>query len=147
VEPVAEIVAALESRGVSFSPNPAHVGFAVKDTSELLPEDTARIGELILEREEELRSFLEHRPARFGAYAGVFRAAVYRICTPPGMLVWLADRCPGLYRELTVVWPDAVQRLWEEGGSMEEFERVVRRLEEAHACALGFFTACQGGDQ
>jgi hypothetical protein len=35
--------------------------------------------------------------------------------------------------------PDTIQVLWEHRALMEEFESAVRRLEETHAAAVGFF--------
>jgi len=146
VEAIASLVAQLESRGVEFHRNPSRVNFSVRDTRDLLPEDTDRIGELILEREDELRSFLEHRGATFGAFAGVFRSFTYRICTPAGLLPWLRESCPSLYATLHRQ-ADAVRGLWEQGAPMEEFEAAVRRLEESHRAARGFYEACKKGKE
>jgi len=109
-------------------------------------EDTARLGELILEREDELRSYLENRGATFGRFAGVFRSFTYRIRTPSGLLPWLRERCPSLHATLDRQ-ADRVSELWQDGAPMEEFEAAVRRLEESHRAARGFYEACQKGSE
>ncbi len=147
MEAIASLVAQLESRGVQFHQHPSRVNFSVKDTGDLLPEDTDRIGELILEREDELRSFLENRGATFGAFAAVFRSFVCRNHMPAGVLVWLKERAPHLYADITGRLPDLIQSLWEQGAPMEEFKAAVRRLEESHRAALGFYEACKKGKE
>jgi hypothetical protein len=148
VEDVRTLVEGLESRGVRFYADADLVRFDY-DWRTLEPGDPARIGEVIMEREHELREFLARRAARptsFGAYAAVFRSFTYRFRTPAGMLLWLRERCPMLYADLTGRLPDAVQRLWEEGAPMEEFTRAIRSLEEAQSCAVSFYEACREGE-
>jgi hypothetical protein len=144
VEEIASLVSALESRGVSFYADTLGVRFECDDTSKLLQTDTSRIGELILERQDETLAFLASRarPTNFGAYAGIFRAAMYRICNPAGMLLWLRERCPGIYAGLDRQ-ADRVCGLWQEGASSEEFSLAIRRLEEMHGAARGFYEACR----
>src|SRR5260370_42442358 len=115
------------------------MNFSVKDTRDLLPEDTARLGELILEREDELRSFLENRGTTFGAFAAVFRSFVCRNHMPAGVLVLLKERAPHLYADITGRLPDRIQSLWEQGASIEEFKRAIVSLEEAQRCARNFY--------
>ncbi len=147
MEAIASLVAQLESRGVEFHQNPSRVNFSVRDTRDLLPEDTNRIGELILEREDELRSYLENRGATFGAFAGVFRSFACRIQTPAGMMPWLRERAPRLYADITGRLPDRIQSLWEQGASIEEFKRAIVGLEEAQSCARSFYEECRKGNE
>jgi hypothetical protein len=144
VEPVAEIIAALESRGITFWADGVGLRFAYEDAA-LQPGDSKLLGEVVLDREDEAVAFIRRRQRLddFGKFAGMFRSAVYRIRTPRGVLVWVAERAPKLHRELTVALPDLVQRLWEDGAPIEEFERAVRALEEGHRVAMGFYLACQ----
>lgn len=148
MEPVAEIVAALESRGVRFYADSVGVRFACDDAGSLLPGDPARLSEIVLDRADETLDFLGHRnrPTGFGAYAGIFRAALYRFRTPAGLLPWMRERCPSLYADLTARLPDRMQRLWEGGASIEEFTPAVGLLEEQHRVARGFYLACRGED-
>jgi hypothetical protein len=148
VEPVAELVAGLESRGVRFFADGIGVRFECKDSGALLPTDPARLGELVLERPEETLRFLTSRarPSSFGLYAGEFRALTHRICNPPGMLPWLRERYPGIYAELDRQ-ADRVCELWKEGAPSEEFSLSLRLLEEKHAAAKGFYEACQKGNE
>ena len=147
MESVAEMVARLESVGVHFHEHPSHVGFSMKDTAGMVAEDTARLGELILEREDELRSYLESRGATFGAFAAVFRSFVCRNHMPAGVLVWLKERAPHLYADITGRLPDRIQSLWEQGASMEEFKRAIVSLEEAQSCARNFYEECWKGNE
>ena len=147
MEAIASLVARLESVGVSFHKHPSHVGFSMKDTAGMVAEDTARLGELILEREDELRSYLESRGATFGRFAGVFRAFTYRNRTPAGLLPWLRERAPHLYADITGRLPDRIQSLWEQGASMEEFKRAIVSLEEAQSCARNFYEECRKGSE
>jgi hypothetical protein len=144
VEPVAEIIAALESRGMTFWADGIGLRFDCEDAT-LEPGDSRLVGELVYEREHEALEFIRRRESldNFGKYAGMFRLALYRIRMPQGALVWLRDRAPKLYRELTVEWPDEVQRIWEEGGTMEAFGRATRGLEEARFRAANFYSACR----
>jgi hypothetical protein len=147
MDDVAEIVRDLESRGVRFRLDHPLVGFEY-DWRKLEPGDPYKLGELIFERESEVRRFLERRAARpmFGAYAGIFRSAIQNLHTPAGMFVWLRSHAPRLYADLTDRLPDRIQRLWEEGASVEEFKLAVRRLEESHRAARGFYDACRKGE-
>jgi len=145
VEAIASLVAQLESRGVQFHQHPNLVAFSVRDWRALVPEDTGRLGELILDREPELRSFLENRAATFGAFAAVFRSFVCRNHTPAGLLPWLRERAPHLYADITGRLPDRIQSLWEQGASMEEFKRAIVGLEEAQSCARNFYEECRKG--
>jgi len=146
MEGVATMVARLESGGVSFVQHPLHVGFTVRD-GVLTSEDIAGLGELILEREDELRSFLDSRGAGFGAFAAVFRSFTCRNRTPAAMLPWLRERAPHLYGDITGRLPDRIQELWEQGAPMEEFKAAVRRLEESHRAALDFYEECRKGSE
>jgi hypothetical protein len=148
VEDVGTLVAEMESRGITFHADSVGVRFPCEDADSQLPGDPARLSELVLDRADETLDFLGRRtkPTGFGAYAGIFRAAVYRIRTSAEMLPWLRERCPSLYADLTVHMPDSIQVLWERGAPLEEFERAVRRLEETHAAALGLIRACEGED-
>jgi hypothetical protein len=126
-----------------------HVGFALSDWKLLEHGDQAKISEVILEREEETRRFLERRaagPSNFGAYAAVFRSFTYSFRTPPGLLPWLRERCPGICAGLDRQ-ADRVRELWQEGAPMEEYEAAVRLLEEKHRAARGFYEAHQKGNE
>jgi hypothetical protein len=148
VEDVGQIVRDLESRGVRFRLDHPLVGFEY-DWRQLEPGDPMKLGELIFERESEVRRFLERRAAgpMFGAYAGIFRAAIQDLHTPAGMFVWLRESCPSLYRDLTTRLPDRIQSLWEQGAPIESFEAAVGRLAESHRAARGFYDACRKGKQ
>ena len=87
------------------------------------------------------------RESNFGKLAGIFRAAVCRIrITPAGMLPWLRERCPSIYAGLDRQ-ADRVCELWQEGTSSEEFSLAIRRLEEMHGAARGFYEACRKGNE
>jgi hypothetical protein len=143
VEPVAEIIAALESHGMVFWADRTGLRFAYEDAA-LEPGDSAKVGELVLEREDEAVAFIRRRARtdEFGKLAGLFRSAVFKMWNPPEMLSWLRGRCPGLYRDLDRQ-ADRVCTLWQLGVSVGEFAAAVRRLEESHRAARGFFLACQ----
>jgi hypothetical protein len=144
VEPVAEIIAALERHGMVFWADRTGLRFAYEDAA-LEPGDSARVGELVLEREDEAVAFIRRRARTddFGKFAGLFRSAVYKMWNLPEMLPWLRERCPSLYSDLTLRLPDRICTLWQEAAPMEEFERAIRGLEEAQSCAVNFFLVCQ----
>ena len=150
MEDISELVEQLEKKAVVFWVESHRVGFALEDWKLIGPSDPAKISEVVLEREEETRVFLERRaagPTGFGAYAGIFRAAIQNLHTPAGVLVWLRESCPSLYRDLTTRLPDRIQSLWEQGAPLEEFKRAIVGLVEAQGRALNFYKACRKGSK
>lgn len=68
-------------------------------------------------------------------YAERMQAAWREVCKldyPAGMILWLGDVHPRLYRELTGDLPDEIQRLWSEHKPLELFEAVLTRLVSLH---------------
>lgn len=57
---------------------------------------------------------------------------------PQGMIPWLAGANPWLYAELTERLPENIKRLWEAHAPLEQFEKVLADLVDAHrrACAI-----------
>lgn len=145
---VADLVSTLEARGVVFWVHGALLRFDCEDAA-LRPGDPALVGELVLQRESEAIAFLRRREKtdEFGKFAGAFRLMLFRFLSPKELVPWLRERCPKLHRDLTVTIPDELQRIWEEGEPIEEFERTIRRLEETRFRAMSFYAACRGGER
>jgi hypothetical protein len=68
-------------------------------------------------------------------YAVRMQAALSRINRtdyPAGMVVWLEQAAPDLYAELMSRIPDEIDKLWNNGAPLEEFETVLDRLIRIH---------------
>jgi hypothetical protein len=148
---VADIVATLESRGMTFGADRSGLlRFSYEDAA-LQKGDSELVGELVLEREDEALAFIRRRERLddFGKFAGLFRSYVFRIWNAPEMLPWLRLRAPKLYKELTERLPDRVCTLWQEGASLEEFTRAIADLEEVRSVAVNFYSTClpEGGER
>jgi hypothetical protein len=90
---------------------------------------------------EEPRNSERSGGAEIDPYGERVRAALREINRPDypaGMIPWLGDNMPDLYKRLTSELPDEVNRLWNEHVTISKFEAVLRELIEAHqqACAL-----------
>jgi hypothetical protein len=79
-------------------------------------------------------------------YAERMAAAIQQINQPDypgGMISWLDSAHPKLYQELTSLIPDQVDRLWNEGVALGEFEATLDRLVAVHREACRLFREAQ----
>ncbi len=149
MRPVADLVSTLEAHGMTFWVDRAGMLRFDYEDAALVQGDSQLVGELVLQREREAIEFLRRREKtdQFGKYAGLLRTFAFRFCNPPELMPWLRLRAPKLYSRLVVELPDELQRIWEEGEPVEEFEGTIRCLEEARFQALNFYAACRGGER
>jgi len=60
---------------------------------------------------------------------------------PAGLIPWLGETNPRLYAELTERLPEDIQRLWEAHAPLEQFEKVLAHLLDAHRSACAVYKA------
>jgi len=58
--------------------------------------------------------------------------AIREIPGPDGLIVWLRDRAPFLYRKLTCDLPDKISRAWEARGPYDSFDALCFDLVDTY---------------
>jgi len=80
--------------------------------------------------------------SKHDSYAVRMQAALSQINRadyPAGMIVWLEQEAPTLYAELTSRIPDEIDKLWNNGAPLAEFEAVLDRLVSTHQAGCRLF--------
>jgi hypothetical protein len=82
----------------------------------------------------------------YGWRAHISLDAICEIPAPEGLIVWLDEHSPFLYRRLTRDLPNAISRAWDDQASHEDFDILCSELVETYRRAVELYrtSACAG---
>jgi hypothetical protein len=125
---------------------PSFVGFVgtVPAHFSITPDSESPFGQAREGFQSELRVATNKGRLPSDPYSRRFSTAMREVARPDypvGMILWLGEANPALYADLTVRFPDELQRLWSEHAPLMDFDRILRLWVEAHRTACRLFKA------